>query len=110
MTKGDVPIGGGMHGGLNRHELNTTLIARGAGLPPGAVDGRATGIIDIAPTVLAALGLPAAATMTGRSLLGTPPAEEAPRLCETGRGSFRQYLEVADRGGSRILLQGGRLG
>ncbi|SIQ51715.1 alkaline phosphatase family protein [Bosea sp. TND4EK4] len=108
MTKGDVPIGGGMHGGLNRHELNTTLIARGAGLTAGTVDGRATGIVDIAPTVLAALGLAPAATMTGRSLLGSPTPEQAPRLCETGSGGFRQYLEVADRGGSRILLQGGR--
>ena len=109
MTKGDVPVGGGMHGGLNRHELNTTLVLRGAGSAEGLVDERPAGIIDIAPTVLAALGLPAAATMTGRSLLGAPPPSATPRICETGRGTYRQRIELAERDGSRILLQGGRV-
>ncbi|MGY2047343.1 alkaline phosphatase family protein [Methylobacterium sp. JK268] len=109
MADCDVPVGGGMHGGLNRHELTTTLILRGAGLPPGRVDRRAAGIIDIAPTVLAALGLPPAATMTGRSLLGPAPGAEAPQILEAGRGSFRQRLASVARGGSRILLEGGRL-
>src|SRR5207248_1082562 len=32
LITGGVPIGGGMHGGLNRHELNTVLIVGGAAL------------------------------------------------------------------------------
>ncbi|MCJ2094541.1 alkaline phosphatase family protein [Methylobacterium sp. J-072] len=109
MTECDVPVGGGMHGGLNRYELNTTLILRGAGLPAGVIDRRPSGIIDIAPTVLATLGLPPAATMTGRSLLDPAAESEAPRIYETGLGCFRQRLASAERNGSRILLHGGRV-
>ncbi|MDQ0472664.1 alkaline phosphatase family protein [Labrys wisconsinensis] len=109
VTAGDVPVGGGMHGGLNRHELNTVLIARGPGFAAGVRDGRPCGIVDIAPTVLDAFGLPAAATMTGRSLLGPAPEPALPRIHETGQGGFRQQLAVAERPGSRILLHGGRL-
>ncbi|MCJ2018558.1 hypothetical protein MKK84_14120 [Methylobacterium sp. E-065] len=109
MTECGVPVGGGMHGGLNRYELNTTLILRGAGLLAGALDRRPSGIIDLAPTVLAALGLPPAATMTGRSLLDAEPDEAAPRIHEAGRDGFRQRLVSAERNGSRILLHGGRV-
>lgn len=108
VTAGDVPPGGGMHGGLHANELNTVLIGRGAGFEGGTVDGRACGIIDIAPTVLAALGLAPAATMTGRSLLAPAPETAAPAIHEVGSGGFRQRLELVSRGASSILLRGGR--
>jgi arylsulfatase A-like enzyme len=108
MTKGDVPVGGGMHGGLNRHELNTVLMARGPGFSAGDLDGRACGIIDIAPTILAALGLAPAATMTGEPLSRPVAAAALPQVFETGMGAFRQRLERAQRGGSGILLGGAR--
>ncbi len=108
MTAGDVPVGGGMHGGLNRHELNTVLVVRGPGFPT-AIDDRACGIIDIAPTLLSVHGLSPAATMTGRSLTRPANGPVEMRGFETGMGAFRQILERADRDGSRIILQGHRL-
>lgn len=108
MTKGDVPVGGGMHGGLNRHELNTVLMARGPGFAAGDLDARPCGIVDIAPTILAALGLAPAATMTGEPLSRPVAASAPPRVFETGTGAFRQRLERAQRSGSGILLGGAR--
>ena len=108
VTSGDVPVGGGMHGGLNRHELNSVLIARGSGFAAGAIDRRACGIIDIAPTALAALGVAAPASMIGHSLLLADTALGAPLVYEAGARAFRQRLVVAEREHSRILMEGGR--
>ena len=55
-----------MHGGLSRAELSNTMIAVGSGYEPGAIDTRACGILDIAPTILATLGVPQGPGMTGR--------------------------------------------
>jgi hypothetical protein len=108
MTQGDVPLGGGMHGGLNRYELNTVMLARGARFPAGMRDDRPAGIIDIAPTTLAALGLSPAATMTGQSLAQPIEAPVDPLRFETGSRNFRQALTRADRAQSRIILGGRR--
>lgn len=108
LTKGDVPVGGGMHGGLNRHELNTVLIASGAGFEPGLRDPRACGIIDIGPTTLALLGLQAPGTMTGLNLAQADGIETQRREWVAGAGDFRQKLELADRGSGSILLNGSR--
>jgi arylsulfatase A-like enzyme len=59
--------GSAQHGGLGRHEQHPFLFIRGAGLAPG-VRRDAASLIDIAPTVLAHLGLPGEG-MQGRSLL-----------------------------------------
>jgi predicted AlkP superfamily pyrophosphatase or phosphodiesterase len=108
MTQGDVPLGGGMHGGLNRYELNTVMLARGARFAAGTRDDRPAGIIDIAPTILAALGLAPAATMTGQSLTQPVEAPVDPLRFETGARNFRQVLTRADRAQSRIILGGRR--
>jgi arylsulfatase A-like enzyme len=107
LTKADVPVGGGMHGGLNRHELNTVLMVRGGGAAAAAVDRRACGIIDIAPTVLGLLGLKSPATMTGLSLAAAA-ADERAEVFETGTGAFRQQLARVGRQGGAILQSGGR--
>ena len=83
MTPGDVPLGGGMHGGINPHELNTVLILGEAG-GEGTVSQEPAGIIDIGPTVLGLLGLQRAATMMGRNL-AVPAREEAHELRPFGR-------------------------
>lgn len=108
MTKGDVPVGGGMHGGLNRYELNTVLMARGPAFANAVRDDRPCGIIDIAPTILSALGLPAVKSMTGRALGHPTQPADVSSVIETGRSGFRQWLRYAQRQGSRILLSGGR--
>ncbi len=54
---GGVPLGGGMHGGLNRYEMNTVL---GIAVPDGRrgeIDDTPASLIDIAPTVLDLLGV-----------------------------------------------------
>lgn len=108
VTDGNVPVGGGMHGGLQEGELRAVLIGRGADWPAGKTDSRPCGIVDIAPTILNLLDLPLSATMSGHSLLGGVAPGIAPSVHEAGQGGFLQRLESVDRGTSRILLKGGR--
>ena len=61
-------LGNGMHGGLGAGEQGPTLLALGGGFPSTRVT-TATSLVDIAPTVLAHLGLDAGG-MDGRPLQG----------------------------------------
>lgn len=110
ITKADVPVGGGMHGGLNRYELNTVLMVQAEGFAPGRIEQAPCGIIDITPTVLDLLGLAPAATMVGHSLATANGLELRPRSFEIGAGGFSQKLDIVDRGGARFVRQGGRSG
>jgi phosphonoacetate hydrolase len=56
------------HGGASSWEIRNTLIVQGRGIASGVRSTRPSGIIDLAPTVLSALGLPVPETMTGRIL------------------------------------------
>lgn len=105
MTPGDVPLGGGMHGGINPHELNTVLILGGTG--EGAVSQEPAGIIDIGPTVLGLLGLAPAAGMVGRNLAA--PAREEARIARhsAGAGAFAQHVDIVEQDGRRFILGGG---
>lgn len=111
ITDGDVPMGGGMHGGLNRHELNTVLILGGA-----ASAGRAEkldapcGIIDIGPTLLDLLGIAPAPTMAGTSLLPRDVQNMPGKAVthEAGTGAFRQTLALMTRGERSFAVHGGR--
>ena len=113
LITGGVPVGGGMHGGLNRHELNTVLILGGAARDGAAlVSDASSGIIDIAPTVLDLLGLAAPASMRGISLI-TADACHQPSVLEkfeVGIGSFRQSMTVIRRGEHLFPVHGGRIG
>jgi hypothetical protein len=111
ITAGDVPVGGGMHGGFNRHELNTVLILGGA-----AAAGRATvsvapsGIVDIGPTILDLMGLERGPAMTGASLLTVDPNMAASTVThEAVSNAFRQRLAFAMRGPQRFPIHGGRI-
>ncbi|WP_199091063.1 alkaline phosphatase family protein [Bosea sp. ASV33] len=107
MTPGDVPLGGGMHGGINPHELNTVLIL-GDTSGSGAVSQEPAGIIDIGPTVLGLLGLQPAATMRGRNLT-VPAREEARELRHSaGSGTFTQHVDIVEQDGRRFILGGGQ--
>jgi len=92
----------GEHGSLEGHGwtlyeevLHVPLVLR---LPRGEQAGRVVdapvSLIDVAPTVLDALGLPAPPEFEGRSLLGLARGDEAPR----GRLLFAQI----DRAGARL--------
>lgn len=109
MTPGDVPVGGGMHGGLNPHELNTVLVlGLGAEDQPGHVATSPAGIIDIAPTILDLLGLPKAATMQGRSLAGAAGEDARKARFSAGRNGFVQHVDIIEQDGRRFILGGGQ--
>jgi arylsulfatase A-like enzyme len=65
----DVPEGGGMHGGLHAAELATLLLLAGGPMRRGAEVESVCDLTDVAPTVLALLGL-APEGMEGRPLQG----------------------------------------
>jgi hypothetical protein len=62
-------LGNGNHGGLARYEQDPFLMISGTGFTAGAVRQAPSSLIDIAPTVLAHLGLPGDG-MDGRALQG----------------------------------------
>ncbi len=104
---GGVPLGGGMHGGLNQYEMNTVL---GFSLPDGrcAMDDTPASLIDIAPTILSLVG--SSIGGDGRVL---PVFEAEPELAEVeilkaGRGDFHQRLVRSRIAGRSYLIEGGR--
>ncbi len=109
ISGGDIPIGGGMHGGLNRYELNTTLMLSAPDVAANAVDANPRGIIDIAPTILALLDVPTAETMIGRSLT-LPPAEMREVRRDASLGAFRHGMTVFRGPGRRLILGEGHQG
>lgn len=105
----NAPLWGSMHGGLNRSELNTTLIAAGTRFQRNAVDNRPAGIIDIAPTLLDLVGVPAASSMQGHSLANHQRPEATIRHYEIGHGAYSQSVVRAERPGAAYLQSGARL-
>lgn len=67
IDAGDVPVGGGMHGGLHERELATVLAMAGGPILRGATIRNPADLTDVAPSVLALLGL-ASDGMDGRAL------------------------------------------
>lgn len=105
LSGGGVPHGGGMHGGLNRFEMNTTLMLAAPGVSRGVVEHGPAGIVDLAPTILALLGVTPPATMTGTSLL-QPLPQTSTEAHETGTGAFRHSITL-HRNGRRAILDHG---
>ena len=62
----------GQHGGLAAFEQSPFLMIDGDCFVPGTVIARSTHIVDMAPTILTHLGLPATG-MDGSALQGSPP-------------------------------------
>lgn len=105
----------GVHGGLHRNELAAVGIAAGSLFRGDGVTSRVpSGICDIAPTILHALGLPVPSTMTGRVLgevlAGATQGDVGPNVeaeaFEVGLRSFQQSLRrsVVDE---TVYLEGG---
>src|SRR5271165_4855434 len=67
------PVGAGQHGGLAAFEQSPFLMIDGDGFTPGTASARPTHIVDLAPTILAHLRLPASG-MDGSPLQHPPPA------------------------------------
>ncbi len=106
-------VGAGTHGGMSRHELRNTLIARGPGFLRSTVVDTPTGNIDVAPTILHLLGLPGGGKMDGRvlheALAGGDDSADIERRSETHAaelGDYRQEVTVTTVAGSAYLDEG----
>ncbi|GAB4361739.1 MAG: alkaline phosphatase family protein [Kiloniellaceae bacterium] len=108
---GDMPVGGSIHGGLHRREMNNLLALSGPAFQPARRYDHPAGIIDIAPTVLALLGLMPPAAMQGRVLReaftgGTlPDSRRSTVELAAPQGILR--LERAQVGATPYVLSGG---
>jgi predicted AlkP superfamily pyrophosphatase or phosphodiesterase len=108
--------GQGIHASLSRFDMHNTLIAAGPGIRRDFVDMLPSGNADVAPTVLALLGISSPSEMDGRILEEALSGNErfsAQLISETlearHRGqhkAWRQYLHLT-RLGSRIYLDEG---
>jgi hypothetical protein len=107
---GAIAVGAGDHGGLSPWEMQNTLIAAGPAFRKGLETDVPCGIVDIAPTALHCLGLPAPPAWQGRVLTealedGAIPATEPPleiaTVCLSDAGPVRQTLRLQVAGGVR---------
>jgi arylsulfatase A-like enzyme len=77
------------HGGASAWEIRNTLIVQGPGIVAGQRVGLPSGNIDLAPTVLSALGLTAPDSMSGRilheALVGDTASDEPTPARDTAR-------------------------
>ena len=106
-------VGVGTHGGMSRHELRNTLIARGPSFLWSTVIDTPTGNIDVAPTILHILSVPGGDDMDGRVLYealdGGDDVSEAECRSVTHAaelGDYRQEVTVTTVRGSAYLDEG----
>lgn len=102
----DIPLGGGMHGGLNRRELNHCLFLGGDSFRKGVEIETPSGTIDVSPTILKTLGLPQHPLMAGRPIeeafaVGDPAPDVSEQVHEAGRGGYAQKIVTATVGGAK---------
>ncbi|HEY0265188.1 MAG TPA: hypothetical protein VGC16_00455, partial [Rhizomicrobium sp.] len=113
LYDGGLPLGGGTHGGLSAAELHTVLMLGGGMIRRGGVSEWPAGLTDIAPTVLALLGLDGGAAMDGRVLReafaeGADPTDSpaAENWDARGAGGYTQRL-ARTRLGRHVYLDRG---
>ncbi len=106
-------VGVGTHGGMSRHELRNTLIARGPSFLSSTIVDTPTGNIDIAPTILHLLGLLGGDEMDGRILHealaeGDGSADVVYRSTTHAAelGDYRQEITVTTAAGSAYFDRG----
>ena len=113
LYDGNLERGAGTHGGLSRAELHTVLIWAGSRIRPGMSDWPA-GIVDIAPTILALLGVGGTHSMDGRvlseALADHVPSLDArsPESWEAASPGYAQRLARLRMGEHVWLDEGGR--
>jgi arylsulfatase A-like enzyme len=106
--------GKGTHATLSKFDMHNLLIAAGPDFRRAETDQLPTGNVDLAPTVLAILGIQPASSMDGRILSeamgdGQPVKSETQMLESTIKfptGTWRQHLQIS-RVGSTIYLDEG---
>ncbi|MGE3912493.1 MAG: alkaline phosphatase family protein, partial [Chloroflexota bacterium] len=92
----------GSHGGASSWEIHNTLVMHGPGIRSGLHSASPSGIGDIAPTVLTALGLTVPSSMSGRVL------HEALVSGSPAAGAVERWDEAAEHGTMRWTRYGGR--
>jgi len=102
-----VSPGGGMHGGLNRYELTTTLLVQAPDARHGT-DASPVGLIDIAPTIAGLLGLVMQADGTPLPLFEALTTKATPQVLRESRDGFTQELRRNIVDGRAHLDHGGR--
>lgn len=107
--------GQGTHSSLSPHDLHNTLIASGPDFRKGWIDKAPTGNIDVAPTILALLGLKPPQAMDGRILkealggITAEPTATSQSLVahrDLGEAVWRQTLSLTSIRGTTYLLEG----
>ncbi len=113
LYDGGLERGAGTHGGLSRAELHTVLTLGGSAIRPGMSDWP-SGIVDIAPTILAMLGAGGIESMDGRVLTEaltahTPSTESrSSESWEAASPGYAQRLARLRMGEHVWLDEGGR--
>jgi arylsulfatase A-like enzyme len=102
----DVPEGGGMHGGLHHAELATVLVLQGGPVRRGAVAITPCDLTDIAPTLLALMGIETTG-MEGRPLRAAWDADADEAASPTAIPLPRGFVLEALRGASGRLYPTG---
>ncbi len=108
--------GKGTHATLSRFDMHNVLIAAGPDFKRGETDELPSGNVDLAPTILAILGIKSAASMDGRVLAeamsaseGTP-ARAANETIEVSKkfpaGTWQQHLTVSQVGSTVYFDEG----
>ena len=111
------PPGQGMHGSMSRQEMHNVLLARGSSFKRGVVSTTPSGNVDIAPTVLAIVGVPDSERMDGRPLVEALDGGPDPKAVDWGSelydaereldgGTYRQQIRVCRVGDTTYVDDG----
>ncbi len=111
FDSGEIPDGGGTHGGLHRIEMNNLLALQGARWQRGYVSPWPASQTDLAPTLLRELGIASPLSMSGRVLSEAHARSEEPPPVETRVGQAdgahcAQFLRVWRVGRTAYIDQG----
>jgi arylsulfatase A-like enzyme len=108
--------GKGTHATLSKFDMHNLLIAAGPDFRRAETDELPSGNVDLAPTVLAILGIQSAAAMDGRilseatSTSKTAPSQPVKETMEATKkyptGTWRQHLRIS-RVGSTVYFDEG---
>lgn len=107
----DLPDAGGNHGGLHRREMNTVLVAAGAAFRAGHVSPCPAGIVDLMPTALHLLGLPADGCdgrVLGEAMIGGETPACRTRRVAAAAGRHAHHVTVSAAGITAYVHGGGR--
>ena len=104
------------HGGMSPWNVRNTLVAWGVDFKQGAAVTAPAGNVDVAPTVLAVLGIDEGEGMDGRvlveALAGGPDAEQVAadtRTHTVNAGGYRAALQVSTVDGRRYVDKSWRM-